>query len=69
MNTATLQHAVIALVVAVAIVGYVRWEAFLIHEISGAKEVRYLTKQAWIVVCLIWIPIGAILYLIYGRTR
>ena len=69
MDLATLQHAVIALVVAVAIVAVVRWEVFLVRDISAARDVRYLTKPAWTAVCLICIPIGGILYLFYGRSR
>lgn len=43
MDTATLQHAIIALVVAVAIVAVVRWEVFLIRDISAVPDVRYLS--------------------------
>lgn len=69
MDTAGLQHAVIALVAAVAIVAVVRWEVFLIRDISAAPDVRYLSKPAWTAVCLIGIPIGGVLYLFYGRAR
>lgn len=69
MDTTTLQHALVAVAAVVAIVGYVRWEMFLIHDISGASDVRYPTSPAWIALCLICIPVGGILYLVYGRTR
>lgn len=69
MDTTTLQHAVIALVAAVAIVAVVRWEVFLIRDISAAPVVRYLSKPAWTAVCLLGIPLGGVLYLFYGRAR
>ena len=31
------------------------------------NEVRYLPKWAWAVICVISIPIGAIVYLLVGR--
>ena len=31
------------------------------------NEVRYLPKWAWIVICLISIPLGGVVYLLIGR--
>jgi hypothetical protein len=64
-----LQRVLIGLVVGMAIVAVVRFEMFCLRDIADADEVRYLTKQGWIVLCLLWIPFGGILYLYYGRTR
>src|SRR5438128_2107733 len=35
----------------------------------GAEEVRYLPKWGWLIVSLVSIPLGGIIYLIFGRVR
>jgi hypothetical protein len=71
MNPAALQHALIALVIAVAIVAVVRFEVFCLRDLAKAEdqEQRYLSRSAWVVVIAVSIPVGGILYLFYGRTR
>jgi hypothetical protein len=32
-------------------------------------EVRYLPKWAWVIICLVSIPFGALVYLLVGRKR
>jgi Phospholipase_D-nuclease N-terminal len=43
--------------------------AFCLADLSGAAEVRHLPKWGWALVCLLWIPLGGITYLTFGRTR
>lgn len=50
------------LVLAVAFVGY------CLYDLSRSG-VRYLPKWAWVLVCLLSVPVGGILYLTIGRDR
>jgi hypothetical protein len=47
----------------------VRFEIFCLNDILHADYVRGLTRQGWIVLCILTIPIGGILYLLYGRPQ
>ncbi len=47
----------------------VGFEVFCLVDLARAEEVRYLPRWAWVVICLISIPLGGIAYLIFGRTR
>ena len=38
-------------------------------DLARAKQVRYLPRWLWALVCLISIPLGGILYLVFGKTR
>jgi Phospholipase_D-nuclease N-terminal len=41
-------------------------------DLARAKEVRYLPKWAWAILCLgvgLTIPFGGIAYLVFGRVR
>jgi hypothetical protein len=46
----------------------VGFEVFCLVDVIRAKEARYLPRWAWVVICLISIPLGGIAYLIFGRT-
>ncbi|AZZ48430.1 PLDc N-terminal domain-containing protein [Rathayibacter rathayi] len=46
--------------------------AFLIYcyvDLIRSTGTRYLPKWAWAIICAISIPLGGILYLIFGRTE
>jgi hypothetical protein len=50
-------------------VGFV---TFCLVDLARAKEVRYLPKWAWAILCLgvgLTIPFGGITYLVFGRVR
>jgi hypothetical protein len=64
-----LQDELIVVAVLVAIAGVVRFEIFCLNDILHADYVRGLTRQGWIVLCILTIPIGGILYLLYGRPQ
>jgi len=57
--------AALAPVVVVA-VGFV---VFCLVDVARAREVRYLPKWAWAVICVVSIPLGGIVYLVLGRPR
>jgi hypothetical protein len=44
------------------------FDAFCLLDIAGAADVRYLRKSAWVLICLIQIPLGGIVYLSIGRV-
>jgi hypothetical protein len=48
-----------------AIVGF---DAFCLVDLARASEVRFMSKRAWAVVCLVSI-IGGVIYLSIGRVR
>jgi hypothetical protein len=62
-----LQNELVVVAVLVAIAGLLRFEIFCLNDILHAEYVRGLTRAAWIVLCVLMIPIGGILYLLYGR--
>ena len=64
-----LQHELVIVAAIIAIVGVLRFEMFCLDDILHAEYVRGLTRSAWIVLCLLMIPIGGILYLFYGRPH
>lgn len=47
-------------------VGFVAW---VLVDIIRADSVRYLPKWAWAVLSAISIPLGGIVYLLFGRER
>jgi len=59
---------VVALAVALATVLY-RFMSFCLADLDQAPVVRYLPRETWRLLILIWIPIGGILYVMYGRVR
>ncbi len=50
------------IIVAVGLVGYALWDI-------SRSEVRYLPRWGWVAVCLLSVPLGAIVYLLVGRDR
>jgi len=49
------------IVLAVAFVLYCEW------DLAGQEEVNYLPKWAWAIVCVVSVPLGGALYLLFGR--
>lgn len=48
-----------------------RFEMYCLADLAraGDWELQYLTRPAWAAVILLMIPVGGILYLLYGRPR
>jgi len=42
--------------------------AFCLADLARARQVRYLPKWGWAIVCLIQIPLGGIMYLAAGKV-
>jgi hypothetical protein len=42
---------------------------FCLVDLARARQVRYLPKWAWALICLVSVPLGGIVYLIVGRPR
>jgi Phospholipase_D-nuclease N-terminal len=57
------------LVIVPLVILAVAWVVFCLHDLVRADRVRYLPKWAWAIVCLISIPWGGLLYVIFGRDR
>jgi hypothetical protein len=51
------------IVVAVAFVAY------CIADIVRAERVRHLPKWAWAIICVGSVPLGGVLYLVFGKER
>jgi hypothetical protein len=50
----------------------VAWVAFCLFDLIRAKQVRYLPKWGWAILCCgigLTIPFGGILYLCAGKVR
>ncbi len=62
-----LLHELTILAVLVAIAGVLRFEVFCLQDVLHAPYVRTLPREAWIALCVLLIPLGGLLYLLYGR--
>ena len=62
-----LLHELTILAVLVAIAGVLRFEVFCLDDVLHAPYVRTLPREAWIALCVLLIPLGGLLYLLYGR--
>lgn len=60
---------VLAAAVLAAVAVIIRFELYCLRDLAEADEVQYLSKPAWALVCVLCIPIGGMLYLLYGRVR
>lgn len=57
-----------ALVLLAGLALLVGWEITCLGQVVLAERVRFLPRWAWAVACLIFIPLGGILYLLIGRV-
>jgi hypothetical protein len=56
-----------ALLVALFVILY-RFIAFCLDDLAHATVVRYLPRETWRLLIMIWIPFGGLLSLRYGRV-
>lgn len=68
VNGVALQQAVLVVAVVAAVAVLVGFEVFCLRDLVRADGVRTLTKPIWAVLCLFTIPLGGMLYLVFGRT-
>jgi hypothetical protein len=45
----------------------IAWDGFCLYDLARARQVRYLPKWAWAILCLITFPWGGLAYVIFGR--
>jgi hypothetical protein len=57
-------HAAALIPIVLVAVGFV---IFCLVDAWRAEEVRYLPRWLWMIVCLLSVPLGGILYLVFGR--
>ena len=65
-GSASFVSAAPVILLVVVLVGFV---VYCWVDLARAKQVRYLPKWLWAIVCLISIPLGGILYLVFGKPR
>lgn len=58
----------VALLLPVIVVG-TGFIVFCLVDLVRARQVRYLPKWVWVLICLVSVPIGGIVYLSIGRVR
>jgi NADH:ubiquinone oxidoreductase subunit 6 (subunit J) len=65
------QLAVAVLVVLTAVIVVARFEVICLRDLAATADadLRYLTRQAWVVVILLAVPVGGILYFYGGKAR
>lgn len=54
------------LLLGVVLVGFV---IFCWVDIVRAEKVKHLPKWVWAIICVISVPLGGILYLVFGKSR
>lgn len=47
----------------------VAFAVYCLVDLKRADRVRFLPKWAWVIICVISIPLGGIVYLLFGRAR
>lgn len=57
-----------ALVLLLGLALLIGWEILCLGQVVLADRVRFLPRWVWAVACLIFIPLGGILYLLAGRV-
>ena len=57
-------HAAAVIPIVLVAVGFV---IFCLIDVVRAEAVRYLPRWVWAIVCLISVPLGGIVYLVFGR--
>jgi Phospholipase_D-nuclease N-terminal len=57
-----------ALVLLLGFALLVGWEVLCLGDLLRADRVRLLPRWMWAIACLIFIPLGGVLYLLVGRV-
>jgi hypothetical protein len=57
-------HAAALIPIVLVAVGFV---IFCLVDVWRAEAVRYLPRWLWTIVCLFSVPLGGIVYLVFGR--
>jgi hypothetical protein len=62
---------IFAVIVVVAVVLTARFVMLCLNDIAATfdSEFRYLARRGWVAATIFTIPIGGMLYLLYGKRR
>jgi hypothetical protein len=65
------QAAAAFLAAGLAVVGVVRFETFCLGELGSTPDhqLGVLDRRGWVVLILVVVPLGGVLFLLYGRPR
>lgn len=71
MSLSTLELAALVAVVGVALLAVVEFEKFCLRDLAQTPnhQLSCLSRQGWLVLILLFIPLGGAAYLVYGRPR
>jgi len=47
----------------------VAFVAYCLADIARAERVRHLPKWLWAIICVVSVPLGGVLYLVFGKER
>jgi hypothetical protein len=45
------------------------FEGYCLVDCARSREVRYFSQWTWALIMLVTLPVGGILYLVYGKVR
>jgi hypothetical protein len=51
------------------IIVLVAFQVYCLLDLYRANQVRYFPKWLWVIICFLSVPIGGIVYLVFGRER
>jgi predicted ABC-type exoprotein transport system permease subunit len=61
------KNSLIAALVPVIVI-FVGFAVYCVVDVLRAERTKHLPKWAWLVICLVSIPMGGVLYLLLGRV-
>ena len=56
------------IIILAAVIG-IMFDVYCIVDCCKSEVTSYLPKWAWIIICLISMPLGGILYLLFGNAK
>ncbi|MFF4771998.1 hypothetical protein [Microtetraspora fusca] len=66
----TAVQVILLLVVAVSVaIGAARFQVYCLTDLDRRGYVRLFSRETWRLVILVFIPLGGLLYLTYGKAR
>jgi hypothetical protein len=51
------------------IIVLVAFQVYCLLDLYRVDQVRYFPKWLWVIICFLSVPIGGIVYLVFGRER
>lgn len=71
MTWSTVQIGAVVLLIGLVVLGVARFEMYCLTDLAETPDYQLsvLNRQGWIVLILVFIPVGGVFYLLYGRPR